>query len=92
MCGAVQRFLPMPFSIYKRVPHLAGVYHTAYCGLHPAEGLLSKPAFVCWNPRWRGSPDGLPFATGLTNSEFARRLGVDPATTDPDDYLYGREV
>ena len=76
----------------KESSHLAAVYHTAYGGLHPAEGLLAKPAFVCWNPRWTGTADGLPFRAGITNSEFALCLGVDPAKTDPDDYIYGREI
>jgi hypothetical protein len=76
----------------KESSHLAAVYHTAYGGLHPAEGLLAKPAFVFWNPRWTGTADGLPFRAGMRNSEFALSLGVDPAKTDPDGYIYGRDV
>lgn len=76
----------------KESSHLAAVYHTAYGGLHPAEGLLAKPAFVFWNPRWTGTADGLPFRDGMRNSEFALSLGVDPAKTDPDGYIYGRDV
>ena len=71
--------------------HLAGVYHTAY-GLYSEGGLPVKPAFVCWNPSWAGTADGLPFRAGVSNSEFAFALGVDPTKTDPDDYIYGREV
>ena len=70
--------------------HLAAVYHTAYGGLHSAGALLAKPAFVFWNPRWDRSTDGLPFRAGMSNSEFALRLGVDPGKTDPDDHMYGR--
>ena len=73
----------------KDSSHLAAVYHTAYGGLHPAGGLLAKPAFVFWNPRWDGSADGLPFRSGMSNSEFALKLGVDPGKTDPDDHMYG---
>lgn len=72
--------------------HLAAIYHTAYGRLHPAGDHLAKPAFVFWNPRWNGSDDGLPFRTGLSNSEFALSLGVEPKKTDPDDYKYGREL
>lgn len=69
--------------------HVAAVYHCAYNGLHAAGQQIEKPAFVCWSPRWKGRTEGLPFRTGLHNSEFAHMLGVDPGNTDPDDYLYG---
>ncbi len=69
--------------------HVAAVYHCAFGGLYNDPNAIAKPAFVGWNPRWKGSLDGMPFRDSIPNSEFARRLGVDPATTDADDHIYG---
>jgi hypothetical protein len=77
----------------QKADHVAGVYFCAFAGLHVSDGIVSTPAFVCSNPRFMLSPDGLPFRTGvLSNSEFARVLGVNPAETEPDDHLYGLSI
>jgi hypothetical protein len=72
--------------------HLAAIYNCAYNGLHIVSGGAAKPAFVCWNPQSNKVTEGLPFRECLTNSEFARRLGIDPTKTDPDDHVHGWSV
>jgi hypothetical protein len=73
----------------KRFPHVAGIFHCAFGGLTSYGGAIHKPAFMSWNPLWKGPLDEMPFREGLVNSELARRLEVDPSETDPDDHLYG---
>lgn len=70
---------------------LAALYHCAYNGLHLSQHGIGKPAFVFWNPAGPKSSADFPFQTGISNSELARALGVDPATVDPDGHDYGAE-
>lgn len=70
--------------------HIAAIHHSAFNGFHAAQGVILKPAFVCWNPRWSGSPEGLPLRQQLSNSDFAQLLGLDPTQVEPDDD--GRDV
>lgn len=74
---------------HERGQHIAAIYHAPFDGVHVGRGGYAKPAFVCPNPRWTADLRELPFCRGVSNSEFAQRLGVDPAKTDPDGFLYG---
>jgi hypothetical protein len=65
--------------------HIAAIHHSTFSGFHSAHGIIARPAFVFWNPRWSGSPEGLPFSQGLSNSDFAQLLGLDPSKAEPDD-------
>lgn len=71
---------------------LAAVYFCAYAGLHYSDNGAGIPAFVCWNPRFANSTEGMPLRGGFSNSEFAKLLSVDPAETDPDDHVYGMDI
>ncbi len=72
--------------------HVAAAYYCGYGTMHLAPEGVGSPAFSCWNPRFSMPVDGLPFRAGLSNSEFARLLGVGPNATDPDDYIYGTDI
>ena len=69
--------------------HIAAVYHCAFGGFYNYANVIVRPAFVGWNPNWKGSVHGMPFRDTIPNSEFAKLLGVDPSATDPDDFQYG---
>ena len=64
---------------------ISAIHHSAYDGFHSAHGIIARPAFVCWNPNFTGWTEGLPFASSIPNSEFARLLDQDPADAEPDD-------
>jgi hypothetical protein len=44
---------------------------------------------LCPNPKFTGARAELPLHRGVSGTEFAEILKVDPGTVDPDDYLYG---
>jgi len=72
------------------VPHVAGNYFCAFAGAQETTyGRLGHPAIVFLNPQSATRPDEIPFESGLSNTEFAHLLGVEPSLTDPDNQVYG---